>query len=109
MFVNKDQIQNGVTRYIDTEIGSKATGATKFVTYLAMPIIIKKVNQVIDTFATNELTKELFDDNGNLNIDEVYGMAKNAVQRSGQFTYMGMIFNENDVDKLYSYIKYNSI
>jgi hypothetical protein len=105
MFVNKDQIQNGIIKYIDAEIGGKATGGAKFITYFAMPIVIKKANQLIDNFSTNELTKELFDANKNLNIDEVYGMAKNAVQKSGQFTYLGMIFNETDIDKLYSYIR----
>lgn len=105
MFVNKDQIQNGITRYIDAEIGSKATGGAKFITYFAMPIVIKKANQIVDAFSTNELTKDLFDANKNINLDEVYNMAKNAVQKSGQFTYMGMIFNETDIDKLYSYIR----
>ena len=105
MFVNKDQIQNGIVKYINTEIGSKATGVTKFATYFAMPIVLKKANQFIDGFSTNELTKELFDENKNLNIDEVYNMGKQAIQKSGQFTYMGMIFNETDLDKLYNYIK----
>ena len=105
MFVNKDQIQNGIARYIDAEICGKATGVTKFATYFAMPIVIKKSNKFIDDFSINELTKDLFDANKNLNIDEVYNMAKNAVQKSGQFTYMGMIFNETDIDKLYNYIK----
>jgi hypothetical protein len=105
MFVNKEQIEIGITRYIENEIGAKATGVTKFATFFALPIVVKKASQIIDNFATNEITKELFDINKNVNIDEVYNMAKGAIQKSGQFTYLGMIFNESDIDKLYSYIK----
>ena len=106
MFVNKEQVQLGVARYIENEIGNKAeSGFGKFATFFAMPIIVKKSSQIIDNFSTNELTKDLFDANKNINLDEVYSMAKNAVQKSGQFMYMNMIFNETDIDKLYSYIR----
>ena len=37
-------------------------------------------------------------------IDEVYNMAKQAVRKSGQFSLYGVILNESDIDKLYSYI-----
>jgi hypothetical protein len=105
MYVNKEQVEMGIARYIETEIGNKATGFNKFATYFAMPIITKKASQVIDSFSTNEITKELFDDNKNLNIDEVYNMSKRAIQKSGQFVWMGMIFNETDIDKLYNCIR----
>lgn len=105
MFVNKEQIEIGIARYIENEVGAKATGVTKFATFFAMPIVVKKASKVIDDFSTNEITKDFFDINKNVNIDEVYNMAKSAIQRSGQFTYLGMIFSESDIDKLYSYIK----
>lgn len=105
MFVNKEQIQIGVTRFIENEIGKTAVGFNKFATYFALPIINKKIGGYIDSFATNPLTKDMFDENRNLNLDEVYNMAKNAVQKSGQFSYLGIIFNETDIDKLYNYIR----
>ena len=105
MYINKEQIQIGVTNYVENEIGKKAVGFNKFATYFAMPIINKKVVNYIDSFAKNPLTKDLFDENENLNIDEVYNMAKNAVQKSGQFLYMGILFNESDIDKLYTYVR----
>lgn len=105
MFVNTEQIQIGVTNFIENEIGKKAVGFNKFATYFALPIINKKITQYLNTFSTNELTKEMFDENKNLDLDAVYNMAKSAVQKSGQFVFFGIMFNETDIDKLYTYIK----
>lgn len=105
MFVNTEQIQIGVNNFIDNELGKKSSGFQKFAVYFAMPIIDKKITQYLNNFSTNELTKEMFDENKNLDLDAVYNMAKSAVQKSGQFVFYGIMFNENDIDKLYTYIK----
>ena len=47
----------------------------------------------------------MFDDNMNIDVDIVYNMAKEAVKKSGQFVMYGIVFNETDIDKLYSYIR----
>jgi hypothetical protein len=70
-----------------------------------MPIVDKKITQYLNTFSTNELTKEMFDENKNLDLDAVYNMAKSAVKKSGSFVYYGVRFDESDIDKLYTYIK----
>lgn len=105
MFVNAEQIQLGVTKFLENELAKKATGANKFFIYFAMPIVNKKITDYINDFAVNPLTKEMFDENNNVNIEEVYNMAKNAIQKSGPFTMYGIIFNESDIDKLYAYTK----
>ena len=45
MYVNTQQIQIGVTNFIENEIAKKAVGANKFMVYFAMPIINKKIIQ----------------------------------------------------------------
>jgi hypothetical protein len=105
MFVNTEQIQIGVNNFIENEIAKKAVGFNKFAIYFAMPIVDKKITQYLNTFSTNELTKEMFDENRNLDLNAVYNMAKSAVKKSGQFSFLGIIFNESDIDKLYTYIK----
>jgi hypothetical protein len=105
MFVNTQQIQLGVTNFIENEIAKKAVGFNKFAVYFAMPVINKKLTSYIDSFSSNPLTKEFFDENKNVDLDAIYNMAKSAVQKSGQFVYFGIMFNENDIDRLYSYIK----
>ena len=105
MYVNTEQIQVGTMNFVENEIAKKAVGANKFFVYFSMPIIKKKITQYINSFAENELTKDMFDGNGNVDIDTVYNMAKEAIQKSGQFVMFGIVFNETDIDKLYTYIR----
>lgn len=103
MVVNTEQIQKGVISYIEKEIGSKATGFKKFGVYFMIPLINKQVVDYVNKF--RGVVPEMFDENGNVKIDEVYNNSKQAIQKSGQFEFAGIIFNEIDVDKIYSYIK----
>lgn len=105
MFVNSEQIQLGINKFIENEIAKKAVGFNKFATYFAMPIVNKKIVQYINEFSQNEIAKDFFDNNNNIDIDTIYNMAKSAIQKSGQFIYYGIMFDEGDIDKLYSYIK----
>lgn len=105
MYINTQQIQLGADKFIENEIARKAVGVNKFAVYFAMPIINKKITQYIESFSSNPITKDMFDENKNVDIDTVYNMAKNAIQKSGQFVYYGIVFNETDVDKLYNYMK----
>jgi hypothetical protein len=105
MFVNTEQIQIGVTNFIDIEIGKKAVGVNKFVTYMAIPIINKKITQYLEELSNNPLTKDMFDENHNLDLDKVYNISKDAIKKSGQFVLYGVVFNETDLDKLYNFIR----
>ena len=103
MMVNLEQVQTGVVNFVDREIGSKATGFKKFGVYFIMPSIKKTVADYL--LKLKGFMPDLFDENNNVDIDKFYNMAKEAIKKSGQFEYMGIIFNETDIDKLYSYIK----
>lgn len=105
MMVNIQQIQIGVTKYIENELASKATGFTKFALYFMLPTISSKVVNLINQYKNNDLVKEFFDENGNVNLDELYNNAKSAIAKSGQFMFYGIIFNETDIDKLYESIR----
>lgn len=103
MMVNLEQVQSGVFNFIDREIGTKATGFKKFSVYFLAPTIKNKIANYLITM--KEFIPELFDENNNVDIDVLYNMGKDAIKKSGQFEFMGIIFNETDIDKLYSYIK----
>ena len=105
MFVNLEQVKVGLNNFIEQEIARKAVGANKFLIYFAMPVIDKNVEYYVESFSKNGMTKHIFDENSNIDIDVVYNMAKEAIRKSGQFVMYGIVFNENDIDKLYSYIK----
>ena len=72
MFVNTNQIQSGLYNFIDREIGSKAVDMQKFAIYFLLPIIIKKAADYVNSFKDNEFTKDFFNSNGDVDLDECY-------------------------------------
>lgn len=107
MVVGVNQIQTGVINFIENEIAKKAVGLQKFATYFFTIAYADKVTTLITGLQDNPMIKPLgiFNENGNVDLDKLYNFAKGAIQKSGQFTVAGIIFNETDVDKLYEYIK----
>ena len=106
MMVNLEQVQMGVLGFVENEIASKATGLKKFGIYFIMPTIKKSVSDYL--VKLKSLIPNLFNENGDVDLDKFYNLAKDAIKKSGQFEFMGIIFNETDIDKLYSYIKSTS-
>lgn len=107
MIVNLEQVKVGVSNFIDREIGAKAVGKMKFAVYFFAPLIVQKATKYIVDLKS--FAPELFDENNNIDLDKLYGMAKEAIKKSGQFEMAGIFFNESDVDRLYSYIKHTDI
>lgn len=107
--VTVEQIQMGVSRYITEEITKKAVGFDKFSVSFIEAILVRKIPKLINKVRNNELAEDFFDENGNINLDELYNNAKSAISKSGQFSFKDIIFNETDIDKLYTYIRNTTI
>jgi hypothetical protein len=104
MFVNTQQVQIGVTNFIEQEIASKAVGFQKFATYFVLPKVNKTIEHYMYQLKSNPIIGDMFNENGDVNVDELYNMAKQAVKKSGQFAVYGVLLNGSDIDKLYAYI-----
>ena len=105
MFVNTEQVEIGVISFIENEIASKAVGFQKFAVYFVLPKVKKVIDHYMHEFKTNPIVSDMFNENGDVDVDELYNLAKQAVRKSGQFSFYGVIFNETDIDKLYNYIR----
>lgn len=105
MFVSANQIQIGITNFIEQEVAAKAVGFQKFATYFILPKINGIVANYINNLKGNEFLKDLFSESGNVDIDALYNMCKKAIQKSGSFEIFGVILGETDIDKIYSYIR----
>ena len=103
MIVSLEQVQTGVLGFVEKEIATKATGFKKFGIYFVMPTIKKSVSDYL--IKIQSFMPDLFDENGNIDLDKFYNLAKDAIRKSGQFEFMSIIFNEMDIDRLYNYIK----
>ena len=88
---------------MENEIAPKATGIKKFGVYFMLPTIAKTVGDYLDKLKS--IMPSMFDESGRVKITEIYDNAKAAYQKSGQFEFMGIIFNETDIDSLYNHIK----
>jgi hypothetical protein len=104
MFVNTQQVQIGATNFIEQEIASKAVGFQKFATYFVLPKVNKTIERYMHQLKSNPMVSDMFNENGDVNVDELYNMAKQAVRKSGQFAVYGVLLDESDIDKLYAYI-----
>jgi hypothetical protein len=104
MFVNTERIQIGVTNFIEQEIARKAVGFQKFATYFVLPKVNKVIEHYMVQLKDNPILSDMFNENGDVNVDELYNMSKQAVRKSGQFAVYGVLLNESDIDKIYSYI-----
>ena len=103
--VTKQQIQLGVSAFVENEIAIKSSGFNKFATYFMLPTIQTKTADLITKLSQNELFSVYFNEKGDVDLDKVYQNAKESIKKSGQFEIFGIIFNESDIDKLYTTIQ----
>ena len=85
--------------------GAGAQGVTKFGVYFMLPRVDKMVDKYYNQAVNNPLFADMFDENGNVDIDAVYDAAKTAMDRMGQIEMYGFRFGRNDIDMLYDYIR----
>ena len=105
MIVSIAQIRTGLIRFIEQEVAAKAVDFDKFKVNFILPRLPKLIDKVFVQYQDNVLFKDYFDENGNVNIDELYNDAKEASKKTGKFNFAGLIFAESDFNKMYEYIK----
>ena len=105
MFASVNQIQIGIVNFIEQEVATKAVGFQKFAIYFVLPKVKDIVANYVNNLRTSDFLKDLFNESGNVDLDTLYNMCKSAIQKSGSFEIFGIILNETDIDKIYSYIR----
>ncbi len=98
-------IEIGTMEYIQQEIASKATGPLKFLIYTGTFLGTGMIEQYINKYSDVLKTMQIIDEEGNIDIDKLYNASKQGIKQSGSFEFKGIIFDEKDIDKLYSFIK----
>lgn len=108
--VTTNQIQNGLARYIDTEIVSKMTGWQRWVFGAGSGLALSNLNNIMAKWQDNEVVKMLgvIGEDGSVDVPRIYQEVKRQSVK-GPITFnvpgMGSItLNDSDVDKLYNMI-----
>jgi hypothetical protein len=104
MFVSMQQVQIGFTNYVEQEIARQASGKEKFLYYLALPRVGKLAEGFINGFKDNPMAKDLFDENGNMDLNKLYSEATDAIRKSGKFAMLGIWVSEDTLKTIYGYI-----
>ena len=103
------QIQNGLARYIDTEIVPKLTGWQKWVFATGTGLAVANLSTTVSRWKDNEIVKMLgVIDNDNIDVPRIYQEVKKQSAK-GPITFnvpgMGSLtLNDMDVDKIYNMI-----
>ena len=100
------QIEIGVSRYVNEELARKKTGTAKFainfIDSLISPHITKKL---ISLQSVPLIGDTIFDENGNVYLTALADAARSALEKSNnRLTAFGFVFDQSDIDKLINYI-----
>ncbi len=101
--VSVPQVSKGLITFIEQELVAQATNKQKFMMYFLMPQIPQKVEQLFKEYKDNMLISDYIKPEG-IDLDGLYKASKVAINKSGNIELLGIIFNEQDIDKLYGYI-----
>ena len=108
--VNLNQVQNGVARYIDSELLPHIDGWQKWVFGALASTTLAKTTNIFNTLKQNEFVKmlEVIDENDNIDIDTLYREFYKQAQKGAVTFSIPMIgaltLNPADVEKIYRYI-----
>lgn len=101
------QIQIGIANYVQSEIAEKATGVKKFTVYAGTFLILAKIEQITKSLVNHPLINQLgiIDKNGDVDVEMLEVVMHQAMEKTGKFEFMGIIFNDDDVTALFEHIK----
>ena len=102
-----DKVEQGLIKYIQEEIANKAPTHMKFLIYTGTFLGTAKMECIFDKLKDHVIIQSLgvIDDNDEIDLETLYSAARKAMDKVGTVEYMGIRFNESDIDSLYSYIK----
>lgn len=109
--VTYGQIIDGLTKFIDFELISQLTGNQKILLGIGSGIALRKGENVYNTLRNNSVVKmlDIMDGEGRIDIETLYQEAKKQVEKEVirlELPIIGTLkLNEEDIEKLYNYIK----
>ena len=100
-----DQLSVGIVNYIEKEVAAPApTGLQKFVYYAALPFVDKTIRQMAEQYKAIALSAGILSADGQWDAEALKKATTEAIRKSGSFQIGGIIFREEDLLKMWSYI-----
>lgn len=111
MTISIQQLQRGLSRYINLEMISKMTGAKRWVFGAAAEIYTGNIAKIINTLKANPMIAmlDVIDENDRIDIDKLYGAILRQADQGSITVDMPLVgaftFGRGDVEALYNYIQ----
>lgn len=105
MTVNMDQIVKGVSTYYETELASKTSGVGQFAAFFILPSIPGIVRSKLQALTASPFAADMVTPDGLVDLDAVRNRAQTAMQKCGSVEVMGFRLNNDDISRLYEYIR----
>ena len=109
--VTYEQVITGLSKFIDSEIISQLTGNSKILLGIGAGVALKKGESIYNSLKNNSIIKmlDIIDEEGHIDIETLYAEAKKQVQKEVIRLEIPMVgtlkLNDEDIEKLYGYIK----
>ena len=110
--VTIEQVKNGLTKYIDSEILPNMTGGRRFVMGVGAALMIQNLEATMLKYRRNPIISALnvLDEDNNIDIDKLYTAATETIngmeKLSVDVPMLGVLtFRKNDLDALLAAIK----
>jgi len=107
MIATIEQVQRGVSAFVENEIGRRSIGLMKFSVYFMLPALPKIILNKLQSLLTLPGFDDIFDSAGNVQLDAAYARAKEAMNKIGklELSQYHITMESADLDTLYNYIK----
>lgn len=107
MVINEEQLQAGIVKFIDNVLAPKADSFTKFKIYFFVPSLPKYLQAKINDIRNVDFGKDIFTEDGGINLDVAYNRAIKAIERSGSILLpkLNYFVDKADIDALYAILK----
>ena len=109
--VTYEQVINGLTKFIDSEIISQLTGNQKLLIGIGSGIALKKGTSIYNNLKNNPTIKmlEIIDEKGHIDIETLYQEVRKQAEKEVIRLEIPMVgtlrLNSEDIEKLYDYIR----
>lgn len=108
--VTIEQVQNGVTKYVDSDILPRMTGGKRFALGVYVALAVESLEDTLLKYKDHPALSALniIDTENNIDIDRLYDAALSAMsdKLSIDIPMMGVLtLDKKDLGRLYEYIK----
>ena len=106
MTASIQQVQQGISRYVNEELARKKTGPAKFAINFLEGLVSPRITRyLVELQSVPIIGQTIFDENGNINLTALADAARSALEKSNNsITAFGFVFNPADIDILIKYI-----